>query len=176
MKFAFYVPGIPVPQGSKRIFSNPRTNRPMLVESGGSRWARWRKALSAHALHARGIADPIAGPIKLHVVFALARPLGQLRSVGGHLTREPKPTAPPYPAVKPDFDKLVRAVCDSMKGILIEDDCRVVMATIDKVYDAAEGAYIEVEAVLGGLRFESHALIGKLGGHTWKTTDSGQKF
>ena len=40
----------------------------------------------------------------------------------------------PYPTVKPDSDKLIRTVLDSLKGIIYSDDAKVVMIFATKEY------------------------------------------
>jgi Holliday junction resolvase RusA-like endonuclease len=49
----------------------------------------------------------------------------------------------------PDVDKLLRAVCDSLSGIIYVDDSRIIRATAQKVYadDRGPGASIRVNTL-----------------------------
>lgn len=35
---------------------------------------------------------------------------------------------------KPDYDNVVKAVCDALNGIVFEDDCQIVSGEVEKVY------------------------------------------
>ena len=45
-----------------------------------------------------------------------------------------KAAAPKRPGVKPDIDKLARALCDALTGIAFADDSRIVTLTAEKRY------------------------------------------
>ncbi len=49
--------------------------------------------------------------------------------------------------VKPDADKLVRAVTDSMTGIVFADDAQVVRVIAEKHYGSPERTEITVKAI-----------------------------
>jgi hypothetical protein len=55
-----------------------------------------------------------------------------------------------HPTVKPDIDKLVRAINDALTGILFTDDCQVVSISMTKDYcgERRAGAYITVSRYL----------------------------
>jgi hypothetical protein len=53
----------------------------------------------------------------------------------------------PYPVVKPDLDKLMRAVLDSLTGVIYVDDSQVVKAEPTKDYGPRESVTIHVEAI-----------------------------
>jgi len=50
------------------------------------------------------------------------------------------------PAVKPDVDKLVRAINDALTGIMFKDDAQVVSMSVSKEYDDERrpGAYVTI--------------------------------
>ena len=53
----------------------------------------------------------------------------------------------PEVTVKPDLDKLTRAVIDAMTGIMYDDDCQVIHILAKKQYvdfEKLEGVYIEI--------------------------------
>lgn len=113
--FHFWVPGIAKPQGSKRAFVNPKTNRAIIVEDNkGTR--DWRTDVRNAATEAIGRGDRInEGPVVIRLQFTMKRPLS---------TPKTKPTPPAVK--KPDLDKLERAILDALTGILFADDSQVV--------------------------------------------------
>ena len=83
-------------------------------------------------------------PLRVTMTFRMARPSGHWRKAGGL-----KPSAPTYPAGRPDLDKLVRATADALTGSIYDDDARIVAKISAKVYAdvGTEGATITVEAM-----------------------------
>lgn len=83
-------------------------------------------------------------PLLVEIEFRLARPKGHWSPKGGLRT-----SAPAYPFVKPDGDKLQRATWDSLTGIVFDDDSRIVKWPTGKVYatPGLEGATITVSAL-----------------------------
>ena len=138
----FRVNGTPAPQGSKRHVGNGR-----MVEVSRA-VAPWREAVRAESQRALNGSGPLAGPVAVTAVFVLARPKG-------HYTRPGLFTkagaAQPFPAKRPDLDKLARAVLDGLvAGGTMADDAQVVSLNAAKVYarpDEAPGVLIEVEAM-----------------------------
>lgn len=105
---AWFTPGIPAPQGSKR-----HVGRGILVESSKAvgPW-RERVALAAHqAMHGQ---PPAAGPVTVTLHFVMPRPKSA-----------PK-TRHVYADKRPDLDKLVRACLDAVTGVCLIDDAQVV--------------------------------------------------
>lgn len=99
----------------------------------------WRLMVTAAAI-ATG-APLIRGPVSLSVVFLFHRPKGHYGARGL------KPSAPQWHSVKPDGSKLLRALEDSLSGVLIEDDARIVSSTVQKRYTVGferEGAIVTV--------------------------------
>ena len=123
-RLAFTVPGDPVPQGSKRIGRAGRRpgGRPIMLESAGDRLAIWRSLVSWAAVDARRLAalELLEGPVTVHLYFRLRRGVSVRRWM---------------PSTKPDLDKLVRAVFDSLSsGGVWRDDSQVVSLSATKVY------------------------------------------
>lgn len=115
--------GIPAPQGSKTHVGNGR-----MVESS-KRLRPWRAAVSLAANALRSTLgdewEPLDGPLWVSMRFSLPRP------------RKPKFE---LPAVPPDLDKLIRATCDPLTGVLWVDDARVVeIRHASKGYAGADG-------------------------------------
>jgi Holliday junction resolvase RusA-like endonuclease len=119
-----FVPGKPIPQGSVNIYGHR-------IVSVKPELRRWRDTIRA-ALLARHPGEPLDGPITLSLAFRLEPP------------QRPRW---PLPAVKPDLDKLTRAVFDSLsttktqRGV-ITDDARIVELTAAKAYHQTPGVMI----------------------------------
>jgi crossover junction endodeoxyribonuclease RusA len=113
------VRGVPAPQGSKRHVGNGR-----MVEMSRA-VGPWREAVRAETQRAMNGRAPLAGPVKLHVTFRLPRPKGHYRTGrNAHLLRD---AAPAWPDIRPDGDKLERAVWDGLTaGGAYADDGQVV--------------------------------------------------
>lgn len=142
------VAGRPAPKGSGRAIM--RGGRAIHVPSGSdvnrANLQSWDQAVRLAANEAiLGANSPpfVDVPIAVSVTFRMARPSGHWRKKGGL-----KPSAPRFPASKPDLDKLARATADSLKGVVYDDDSRIVALTLRKAYAAPgqEGASIVVEA------------------------------
>lgn len=138
--------GVPAPKGSARAMMVG--GRPRVIASGStanqSRLKSWDVALREAARDAVGAATspPFVGsPLRLEILFRMRRPSGHWSKRGGLL-----PSAPRYPATKPDSSKLLRATEDSLNGILFDDDSRIVSTLVDKIYaePGFEGATITV--------------------------------
>jgi Holliday junction resolvase RusA-like endonuclease len=124
--------GIPVPQGSKRVFHG------RLVDVNDRKLRDWR-AMVGGAVEQLGRFD---GPVSVTLNFYLPRPKGHYGKKGI------LPSAPGRPAVRPDVDKLVRACLDAMTGIVFRDDAQVVTILARKLYATADrppGVVIEIE-------------------------------
>jgi len=134
------VPGIPVPQGSKRAFGN------RLVDANQAKLKPWRATITAIALENLGDGPPLTGPAHVEVRFTFPRPKTHYRTgANAHLLKD---TAPEWHTVKPDLDKLVRAVLDGLTDAQIfHDDAQVASVVATKRYGDNPGAYIMVEQV-----------------------------
>lgn len=121
-----FVPGTPVPQGSVDVYRG----RIVAVKAP---LREWRNKIRA-ATMARHEGPPLDGPITVHMVFQLQRP---------------KRPRWPLPAVKPDGDKLCRAVFDALSttktqpGVIV-DDARIVSFTVTKTYHGNPGLMITI--------------------------------
>lgn len=135
---AFEVPGEPQPQGSTKAFRHRHTGR-VMVTSDNARLRPWRDAVCWHARQALAGRGALVGPVEVVVEFRFARP-------GGHFgKRGLRPTAPREHIVRPDLDKLVRAVLDALSEAGVwRDDAQVVETKARKRYHAQPGAAIEV--------------------------------
>lgn len=161
----FEVIGVPQPGGSKSAFPlRHRDGSPVLRDNGSQatvvsdanpKVKDWRVAVVAAARDAyRG--PLLDEPLSLRVLFRFPRRKGHFGASGRLL-----PSAPPYPATRPDTTKLVRALEDALKGVLWRDDDRVVEQWAAKVYGEPAGAIVVIEAAPLGLeRFSAQLLAG----------------
>lgn len=111
--FRFRVDGTPATEGNLR-----RSPSGGLYHANGPALSVWRQAIgwAARSCH-RGAAWPSA--VALELTFVLHRP------------QRPKASVP---IVRPDWDKLARAVCDALTGVVYVDDSQVVEASVVKRY------------------------------------------
>jgi Holliday junction resolvase RusA-like endonuclease len=103
--------GLPIPQGSKRAFRHATTGRVVLVDANAS-LADWRALVSSRAQQAMAGRQPFTRPCKASLGFYLPRPAGHYGT--GRNAGTLRPSAPLWPGVKPDLDKLIRAAFDAL--------------------------------------------------------------
>lgn len=113
----FFVPGVPAPQGSKR-----HVGRGVLVESSKA-LRPWRDSVAWAALDAATDQGWTGNDLPVAVVatFYLPRP-------------KSAPKSRVVPAVRPDLDKLARALLDALTTTVLHDDGQVVDLSVRKVY------------------------------------------
>ena len=115
--WGFVTLGLPVSQGSKKGFVNKRTGGVILTDAAKG-LKPWRQAVVAAA--PRG--PQLDGPVAAHIVFTLPRPKSARKTDTD-------------PSVRPDIEKLVRAVFDSVTDAgLWVDDSRVSRLESAKVW------------------------------------------
>ena len=138
---SFFVPGIPIAQGSKR-----HVGRGIMVESS-KHLKPWRLDVTALAREAH--TGPPLEDATVDLIFVFPRPKAHYRTGrNAHLLR---PQAPERPIVKPDLDKLMRATGDAMVagGLIARDELIVEWSAVK--CEVAEGqhagAVIEVWSV-----------------------------
>jgi len=139
MLCAFSVHGKPVPQGS--LVAHVKGERASIHYASGSGLAVWRNQVTAAARDAWGVDNVYGGPMGVALTFRMKRPLSHYRDLQGTV----KPSArDARPDVMPDLDKLVRAILDSLTGVVWRDDGQVVDITASKVYADTPGVDIVI--------------------------------
>lgn len=141
MAIEFFVPGTPRPQGSKRAFV--RGNRAMMVESAGQPLKDWRAAVrleAGYAMDDQDPSDPFAGPVEIKLAFRFVRPKSHLLRDGSLAKGRSE-----HHTIRPDIDKLVRAVLDAMTGVVWLDDSQVVAITASKGYGSRAGVWVGIK-------------------------------
>lgn len=139
------VRGIPAPQGSKR-FVGRSGGKGRMVESSKA-VGPWREAVRAETqrvIEGGGPTFP-TGPLTVTLRLALARPKGHYGT--GRNAALLKPSAPDFPAGRPDLDKLARAVLDGLTaGGAFGDDAQIAELVARKTYaDAAVPTGVRIE-------------------------------
>lgn len=117
--------GEPVPQGSHRVVTNPRTQQSLVIESN-PRLRAWRRTVKVAAKAVMGDERPFVRPVTVDITFRLLRP----RTIQDRV----------YPCVEGsgDLDKLVRAIFDAITKVAIYTDALVVGLNTRKLYAEKE--------------------------------------
>lgn len=89
---------------------------------------------------------PFKGPVRVNLRFYLQRPKYHYGT--GKNAGKLKLTAPFYPVVTPDWDRLSLFVCDCLKGIGFVDDRQIVDALVIKRYSHEPGTVIVVQELI----------------------------
>ena len=142
----FTVVGIPVPQGSMKAFTRRGGGRPIMT-SDNARTRPWKDAVVWAAADALAEAT-IRGPVEVALTFRFGRPKSH------HGKRGLLPSAPRLPSVRPDLDKLVRAILDALvEASVMADDAQVVTLSATKDYAADwEHPGVDVSVLFRGAR------------------------
>lgn len=126
----FEVDGIPVAQGSKNAWVNPRTNKAVMFDQGAAKLKPWRGQIAQAARESFTGTERIEGAVLLVVVFRFVRPKSVKRE---------------RPTVKPDLDKIWRALMDGITDSGIwRDDAQVTDAHVKKVYAERPGVRVQL--------------------------------
>ena len=157
----FIVEGVPVPKGSHQAFPIKRghcktclAGKPcnarncfggvivgtVIADQQGGELDAWQQLVKVRAMSARNAAGQRLvqrpGAVAVSIVFVMPRPAGHWTDAGA-LTSVGR--AQPMDTVKPDVDKLTRAVLDGMTGVIAEDDAQIVSAPPAKLYACHRG-------------------------------------
>jgi len=103
----------------------------VMIHSRSQDLAIWRADIARNA-ELFGF-KPVAVAVKVELDFIVTKP---------------KSTKRAFPSVKPDLDKLVRAVLDGLTGVVYEDDSQVIMIKASKTYGENQGVWIGVEQIV----------------------------
>ena len=121
---SFHVDGVPIPQGSATAF--PVGGRCVVTATNNKALKPWRALVAAAADVGVGFDVPVVVSMTFYM---------------------PMPKRPKFqvPAVRPDLDKLERAVNDGMTDAgLIADDSLIVRSITEKVYSESPGVSVTV--------------------------------
>jgi Holliday junction resolvase RusA-like endonuclease len=134
MRFAFTVYGVPQPQGSARAYYVKKIKR-AVITSDNEKLKPWRQevALTAQAEMQKQKCRLIdrKRAVRLEALFVFQKP-------------ESARKLAIYKTTKPDFDKLIRAICDGLTGSVFTDDAQVCQCSISKIFGQPSRAEIVV--------------------------------
>lgn len=131
---SFYVLGTPTPKGSMRGFvvRNKTTGKQRAILAPDNKrskpWMAIVNYAATEAMRADGLAAFVDQPLEVLIDFRMQRPKN-------HFTKKGlRPNAPPFPATKPDIDKLARCLLDALEGVCFDNDSRIVSLIVRKTY------------------------------------------
>ena len=127
MSLTFTVYGKTATKGSTRSFV---TKGRIVTLADNRNLGAWTQAAKWAAKTAGAVLVPKPRGLVVSVTFQFVRPPSALKRL--------------YPTVKPDIDKLIRAVLDALTGIAYEDDAQVLSLTALKTYGDTELCVIDV--------------------------------
>lgn len=136
LEFTVYMK--PEPQGSTRAWVIPGTNRAS-VTTDNPKMKPFRSEVTRMALSCLQDPGPMfvkGTPVRVEMVFTFRKPASAKKRF--------------HPVVKPDIDKLQRAILDALTGVAFDDDAQVVVAVANKKYGALESASVVVTEELQG--------------------------
>jgi len=127
----FFVPGIPQPKGSSRAFV-PKGWKRAVVTSANPKVKAWEDAIRGEAIHYDVLYRAKPSAIEVTLCFTVPKPKKSAQR----------------PTVRPDIDKLCRAVLDSLTGVAWDDDAQVVRLVAIKAY-GFKGSQSGVQITIG---------------------------
>lgn len=123
MRISFEVHGKPVPEGSTGAIPYKRRDGSLgvnVMHSRNGTLLEWRNAVADAYLKTGG--EIAEGPVAIQVIFLFNRP----KTVSIRKR--------PFMTVKPDLDKLCRAIGDALSGVAYSDDAQIVRWEVYKMY------------------------------------------
>lgn len=117
----FFIAGRPIPQGSLKFINGHA------IHVRAQDLALWRADIARVAKSV--IWEKAIEGVEVHLTFTLSKPKTVKRN---------------EPYVRPDIDKLIRAVLDGLTGVAYDDDQQVTKITAIKEYGTVEGVLIRV--------------------------------
>ena len=135
---SLFVPGNPVPQGSKRALLRKGTNIPIVIDANRIGLAQWRAQVAAYAMEYRQkvLGHTLTGPVAIRLEFWFQRPASHYLPVNSKRSeRALRDDAPVYVGAAPDLDKLIRSVFDALTDADVwHDDGQAVKVVATKLY------------------------------------------
>lgn len=136
----FFVQGVAKPAGSKRAFFIKKLGRAIITDANPNS-KDWKTDVKHSAAeHYQG--PLLTCPLAVRFTFYVTRPKGHYGT--GRNATTLKPSAPAFPASKPDVLKLSRGVEDALTSIIWKDDSQIVSEYILKRYGDTPGVLIEI--------------------------------
>lgn len=117
----FFVAGRPIPQGSLKFINGHA------IHVRAQDLALWRADIANEAR--RSHPEKLQGAVSVAVHFVFNRPKSVKRA---------------EPSIRPDIDKLVRAVLDGLTDVVYRDDEQVTHLVASKSYGENQGVWISI--------------------------------
>ena len=115
---------VPVTDANGRVMTRTVNANPKLVD--------WRQQITSAAAEAFPQCALLMSPLVLKATFEIARPMGHYGT--GKNEGTVKASSPKYHTQKPDVLKLMRAVEDSLTGVVYHDDSQIVSSIPEKIW------------------------------------------
>lgn len=126
----FVVLGAPATKGSTVSFMGAHG---IVTTSDCKGLAAWTQAVGWAAKFSGVVLVPPPRPVRVRVAFQFTRPKSDRTRI--------------HHTVRPDIDKLARALLDALTGVGYHDDAQVVELTVEKSYGDDTRTTIHVEAL-----------------------------
>ena len=140
--YTFLVPGIPVPQGSKRAMLHAQSNRVVMFDQRSDKLAEYRANI-IQAVATSELDQPLLGPVFMEITFAFPRPKSHFGT--GRNAGVLKAGMSTWHIKTPDADKCLRAVLDSLTVAGVwKDDSQVCDVRVIKIYSDMPSTGIKV--------------------------------
>lgn len=117
----FFVPGRPIPQGSLKFINGHA------IHVRAQDLALWRADIANEAR--RSHPEKLQGAVSVTLHFVFNRPKSVKRA---------------EPSIRPDLDKLIRAVLDGLTDVVYRDDEQVTHLVSSKSYGEIQGVWISI--------------------------------
>ena len=136
---SFFVRGTPMPKGSTTKMPGG-AYVPAGSTTSRAKMGQWREDVRHEAQRHMDGKPPFTGAVRLFVEFSLMPPRTTIRKYQWGWLPHTR---------KPDVDKLLRAVCDALTGVVWCDDAQVCVVALNKHYawDGITGAIVNVERI-----------------------------
>jgi crossover junction endodeoxyribonuclease RusA len=167
MSVSFFVHGNPQPAGSRSFYGMSKSGKAIMAPAN-KKQKSWQELVRLEAKRAWGDKPLLTGPVTLVTFWVLVRPKSHYRT--GKNRSKLRLDAPVVCAVKPDEDKLQRALRDALTGIVWKDDAQVVCCFSYKAYtDDGHDVGVQVSVteynewdfrVVQGMLHKSHMFMG----------------
>lgn len=148
LRLELFVRGTPVPQGSHRAYV-VKGRAVVVPDTRGGTLEDWRRAVATEVRAAMAGRPTLAGPVRVTAEFVHRRPESHFLPAN---SRRPvpvlRPDAPRWKTTRPDGDKELRAIGDSLRGVAYVDDAVVVDWRATKTYGDPTGVRLVVEELL----------------------------
>lgn len=141
---SIWIPGKPVAKGRARAFKTKGGHIGHYTPEKTRTWEGIARTLAMEAMAVAGIFKPLEGPLRMEVMICVPIPASWPQ-----WKREMALSEKVWPTVKPDSDNVLKAVKDSLNGVVWVDDAQVCVTEVGKVYSEIPGVEVGVCRLVG---------------------------